>query len=505
MRLNVLLLLVAVMGVVRARVIRVPGDSVDIQGGLNLARNGDTVLVAPGTYCENIVWPGLDGIRLLSEAGAETTIIDGRDSGRVITMNAISYSPATEVRGFTTTQGRVLSYPGNGAGVWCTGAPVFAANRIVNNLCFTMGYGGGVYAVGSPTFVRNLIAWDTIWSPGGGGWRYGAGICCLGAGVFYQNVFLENAAFDTFGGGFWYGGALYLAGSGIVFNNLFLRNQAGATTGGFAYGGALCIDSGSACVANNTFVANKCSTAVPYGGAIYIANTRTAVIKNNIIVQNVANGIAPFGGGIACRPDTLDTLVFGYNDVQGNLPADYFACRPGIGALALDPQFVAGGPGDYLLSQVAAGQPANSPCVDVGDTLLMNSPLNLDSLIRRRTTRTDSVPDADAIDIGYHYATEADVGVAQDLMPVNGNPAGLEVCPNPVRGPAQIAYVLARGGHVSVRLYDAAGREQASLFSGRQTRGRQRLALAPLLAPGVYFLWVSAADQDMRTRLTVVR
>jgi len=58
-----------------------------------------------------------------------------------------------------------------------------------------------------------------------------------------------------------------------------------------------------------------------------------------------------------------------------------------------DPLFVAG----YFLSQVAAGQSMNSPCVDAGSDLL--SILSLD----KYTTRTDSVPDSDIIDMGYHY------------------------------------------------------------------------------------------------------
>ncbi len=37
-----------------ARVILVPADSTTIQGEINGAVNGDTVMVSPGTYTENI-------------------------------------------------------------------------------------------------------------------------------------------------------------------------------------------------------------------------------------------------------------------------------------------------------------------------------------------------------------------------------------------------------------------------------------------------------------------
>ncbi|MEO0102065.1 MAG: T9SS type A sorting domain-containing protein, partial [candidate division WOR-3 bacterium] len=141
----------------------------------------------------------------------------------------------------------------------------------------------------------------------------------------------------------------------------------------------------------------------------------------NIIVGNIATGIVPYGGGIACQPDTLDTLIFDYNDVWGNLPNNYYACRPGPHAFSLDPLFVSGPAGEYYLSQIAAGQPEESPCVDAGDTLLMTSPLNLDSLIHRWTTRSDTVYDAGRIDLGYHYRPTPpsnDVACTQILVPM---------------------------------------------------------------------------------------
>jgi len=61
--------------------------------------------------------------------------------------------------------------------------------------------------------------------------------------------------------------------------------------------------------------------------------------------------------------------------------------------ISKDPNFISG----YLLSQIAAGQEVNSPCVDAGSDLA--SAFGLDTY----TTRTDSISDDANVDMGYHY------------------------------------------------------------------------------------------------------
>ncbi len=238
--------------------------------------------------------------------------------------------------------------------------------------------------------------------------------------------------------------------------------------------------------------------------------SKTSVIKNNIIVQNIATGIAPFGGGIACMPDTLDTLSFGYNNVWGNLPNDYYSCLPDSGAISADPIFVTGSRGEYYLSQIPAGQPVNSPCVDSGDTLLMRFPLNLDSLLHSWTTRTDSVPDLGLIDMGYHYLTQPLVSVkARESKPITAHRAQtssartIQVTPNPVRGEMRLNYSLPASGMVQIKLSDAIGREVKVIFSGLQTAGRQEILLNQLPTAGVYFIIVEVPGEKLHTRFTV--
>jgi hypothetical protein len=68
----------------QAATIKVPADYPTIQQALDAATGGDTILIAPGTYPENIDFLG-KAIALASEQGPGVTVIDGNpisSSGR---------------------------------------------------------------------------------------------------------------------------------------------------------------------------------------------------------------------------------------------------------------------------------------------------------------------------------------------------------------------------------------------------------------------------------------
>jgi len=200
-----------------------------IQAGLDTASAGDTVLVAPGTYKENIVWPSVEGIDLVSEFGPDSTIINANSAGRAIKM-AQYLSATTVIDGFTIINGWATGTSPNdyGGGIYCLNTSPLIRNNIISN---NSGYsrGGGIYCENSsPYIVGNIIQGN-----GTSGW--GGGVCCVyNAMPFIQeNNFYNNSAVR--------GGAImcYKRSDANIQYSQILSNNATFGEGVFAGSGAV--------------------------------------------------------------------------------------------------------------------------------------------------------------------------------------------------------------------------------------------------------------------------
>lgn len=126
--------LLAFSTITHAQVIHVPTDQPSIQEGLNAASFGDTVLVAPGTYFENIVWPSVNGIKLIAEGDTSDTFVDGSETERVFHIQGHIIDTMTLIEGFTITNGRGIGTP-NASGVFCDSSSVIIREcRIMENV-----------------------------------------------------------------------------------------------------------------------------------------------------------------------------------------------------------------------------------------------------------------------------------------------------------------------------------------------------------------------------------
>jgi uncharacterized repeat protein (TIGR03803 family)/parallel beta-helix repeat protein len=217
-------------------VIHVPAEQPTIQAGINAASNGDTVLVAPGTYTENINFMG-KAIVVESSNGPKSTIIDGNGAAPSATFSS-GEGIKSVLEGFTLTNGA-----GSGVAVSNSSAPTITKNVITGNVASS---GGGI----DSNFSSPVITYNTI----------------------------ENNKAST-GGGIYVGGAS--SPGATITNNIIDSNRAYEFGGGITFFAA-----GTAHVEDNTIANNSCSGC--QGGGIYMVNEADEVIVQNLIYSNVA-------------------------------------------------------------------------------------------------------------------------------------------------------------------------------------------------------------------------
>ena len=286
-----------------AAIINVPGDQPTIQAGINAAVDGDEVVVATGTYFENISFLG-KAITVRStdpnDAGVvANTIIDGGLSGTVVTCDSGEGSN-TVLSGFLITGGS-----GTGGGmVNSSSSPTVTNCTFVGN----SGNGGGMFnSVSSPTVI-NCTFTDNFANTGGGMSNF------AGSSPTLTNCsFIGNTAP---GGG---AGIMNQANSGATLTNCFFGGN--SAVGGASGGGAiLSHETGMAVITDSLFCANTPNhVSGPYtdnGGNEFAAdcNDFNDCNGNGIFdVIEVAKGLATDfnGNGI---PDDCECLA----DITGN-------------------------------------------------------------------------------------------------------------------------------------------------------------------------------------------
>ena len=351
-----------------AEIIHVPKDYPTIQQGIDTAINGDTVLVADGTYKgignRDIDFKGKD-IIVVSENGAESTIIDCENEGRGFYF----YSGETKkaiLSGFTITNGTsVDTY--RGAICCMNSSPTIENNVIVEN------NGGGIYCHSSSVVIRNnkINANNSK--------RDGGGICCInsfpdilnndisknsssgeGSGIYLQGteaVIVDNTI--NYNKTLIRGGGVSIDGISTVVGNIIYGNSAQGE------GGGVLLHSATPYFANNLISNNTAGS----GAGIYCSWIAKPKIVNCTISANSASYI---GGGIVCSQYSAPTLInsiiwsnkpdginIGTTAIIDVIYSDIQEGCPGEGNINADPLFVDAKNGDYHLQD-------NSPCISSG-------------------------------------------------------------------------------------------------------------------------------------------
>jgi hypothetical protein len=403
-----LLAAVALASPAFAAVIHVPGDQPTIQAAIDAAVDGDTVLVSPGTYVENINFEG-KAITVTSSGGPAVTILDGNMNGTVVTFNSGESSDSV-LSGMAVRNGyNVNTNQFQAGGIDIDGAsPAIIGNIVRGNWgCYR---GGGISVLnGSPVLQGNLIEHNhTPCQTGFGGGlslevssanvqgnRFLGNTASAGAAIgvdgegdprIVDNFIVDNIAtgiVPVVGGGIWFG----LATRGLVMQNLVVGNS--ATIGGGIYVSGV-VPPGPILL-NNTIANNPVTDKA---SALYTIPGAILRIYNNLFIASSGEN------AVYCDPLGLQP-IFLNNDAfsSGGTGWDGSCANEGgkSGNISADPLFADASSGSYQLT-------AGSPAIDSGDNTPRHPHLPRIDLARQPRV-VDGDGDGDAVvDMGaYEY------------------------------------------------------------------------------------------------------
>ena len=327
-----LILLLALISPVVAVTHHVPSEYPTIQSAIQDSNESDTIIVSEGIYLENINFLGKN-IAVISTDPENpdivaNTIIDGNNVASVVTFaagenrNAL-LSGFTIKGGYGTLDTQLISNIFWGGGIFCCNAsPVIEKNIIINN--------------NSPIDTES-----------GSFASYGGGIGCYNSNaIITRNIIKNNSAAVG-------GGILTISGNPTICNNIISSNSAYMGGGAAMLGGELI---------NNTITGNNASIVLEEGssgsGGNVFAENMSGMSLSRIINNIISN--AESGSGLYLYGD-WDSFTFGYNNVWGNLPANYdeqnVTDMTGIyGNISEDPLLA----DDYHIG-------TDSPCYNAGD------------------------------------------------------------------------------------------------------------------------------------------
>ena len=272
-----------------------PGES--IQAAINGAIDGDTILIAAGTYTESLT---LSKPVSLTGVSSGTTIVHAVPGQRVLTVTGSAISNSVIVAGLTFAGGDATE---DGGGVLITGdaQPLIQDVTLRDNQVGD--YGGGIYAAdGSPLVLIDVACLDNTAG------KYGGGACADDAATLTGCWFENNA-------GVWGTGGLYADDTLEVSGTTFISN-AGSNEGCAVY----VYD--AATVVNCWFEGNE--SLGEWGGGLYVNGTLG--MTGTTFISNTAQDGA--GGAYVYESATVADCRFERNQCT------YWSCDGGGGLYA---------------------------------------------------------------------------------------------------------------------------------------------------------------------------
>jgi predicted outer membrane repeat protein len=443
------------------------GDAPTIQAGIDSAAAGDTVLILPGTYSENLLMKSR--IVLTGRGGRDSTSVrpsvtdlplvkcSGLDSGTVI--------DGLTLEGAHSSTGHA-GIVGHDSWLEIT-ASCFARNFSVDN-------GGGIALYGGGGTIRdNVFESDTA-----GNW--GGAIYCDGASPRIESNTVEGCV-ASLGGGICcqYGASPWIGYNTIVGNY--------ADWGG----GIFCGYDACPVIRSNIIDSN---TARAGGGGVRCQDTERVWVRENIIKFNSAFR----GGGL--QTHSVAFTNFWLNVFWGNHAGDNggaVTIQGGYNTKCFSNTFYAnsaGGSGSSIhggaivrqcIVANSAGPPAVAYYAQVECSDLWGNDADFDSTVTIGPNTFHEDPMfCDTVGGDFRIADCSPClnhpqcglvgalgeGCAMAAIPTGSNGSRrsrLLAChPNPSRAPTRLTFTVPRPGNVHLALYDARGRRLAVLVDG---------------------------------------
>lgn len=325
-----------------------------IQHGIDMVSDGDTVLVHPGVYKENINFEGKNitvGSLFVPTGDAYyilQTVIDGNRNDHVITF-ANGETAMARLSGFTIINGYAHGAPApgsSGGGVFCLNSnPTLTHLRVLGNEAAQEG--GGLYFAYCSSIVQDVIIANNLAGGGGGGIRYSYGRVSLENMIVAHNLAQADGA-----------GIHFYHADGPVRNALIADNL------GRAKGGGLAFDGSSPAFINVTVVGNW---TAGHGGGLNVSFNSQPTLVNSIVWGNSPEQI---------YFDTAwpgEAVTVEYSDIQAGIAGIVTNGQGpvywGNGNIDISPRFVNVSLGNYHLANdsfcINAGKAAGVPTTDI--------------------------------------------------------------------------------------------------------------------------------------------
>lgn len=273
-----------------------------ITAALAAAADGDRVLIAPGTYSENL--DVVDNVEIVGLEGRDVTIVDGGAAGSVIT---IASGVLVAIEGLTVTGGLT----GRGGGIFTQGALVLqnstvSGNTATNSISLSGPAGGGIYvgAGGDLSLIESTVTGNDAWNYAS---FYGF---ASGGGLFIGPGSVRTRLVDS----------SLVGNEAVSFNSVPSSN-------GYGRGGGMTIAAGAGPVSiERTSISDNEGGA---GAGIFSTSSQQVRITDSTISANLSGG----GAGVTSVGTPLE--IEG-TTISENSGISFQGFPFGIGVLATD-------------------------------------------------------------------------------------------------------------------------------------------------------------------------